>query len=313
MPPSDDQEQGLDIGKILNAARIHHRYSIDDVSEALRIRRDYIQALEQNRWEDLPGEVYGQGFLRSYGRLIDLDGDKLVELRRSVIGAPSTKTVLPDGGTSGKGTGIFTHRGTAQGSASVLSRSQKMRPTAAPRAISQQPMSSRSVITLAVVLAALFVVGLYLLGHSGHHSGSPQASQAASHNKTPKKTVTPTQSHHSTHHKAHKTVPTSAAALAPTSISTHGNLTVATYDVSSSPMKVSVNFSGLCWLGDMVDGSPQVQHTYNAGQSVSFSATSSLNLVFGTHSETVTVNGQSVTPPSSPLLWEMNFVVTGGG
>lgn len=312
MPPSDDQEQGLDIGKILNTARIHHRLSIDDVSEALRIRRDYLQALEQNRWEDLPGEVYGQGFLRSYGRFVDLDGDKLVELRRSMIGAPTTKTVVPDGGTTGKGTGIFTHPGAVQGSASAPSRSQKVRPTATPRSVSPQPMSSRSVITLAVVLAALFVVGLYLLGHSGHHSGTPQASQVTTQNKTSKKSVTPAKSQPSNHHKAHSPAPTSAA-LAPTSVSTHGNITVATYDVSSSPMTVSIDFSGLCWLGDMIDGAPQVQHTYNAGQSVSFSATSSLNLVFGTHSEAVTVNGQSVTPPSTPLLWEMNFVVTGGG
>lgn len=312
MAPSDDQEQGLDIGKILNTARIHHRLSIDDVSETLRIRRDYIQALEQNRWEDLPGEVYGQGFLRSYGRLVDLDGDKLVELRRSMIGAPSTKPVLPDGGTAGKGTGIFTHSGISQGRTSAPSRAQRSRSPSAPRPVSPQPMSSRSVIALAVVLAALFVVGIFLLGHSTHHSGAPLASQSTTHNKVPKKTQTPAKSHHRSHHKARSTAPTSVA-LAPTAISTHGNITVATYDVTSSPMRVSVNFSGPCWLGDMIDGAPQVQHTYYAGQSVSFSATSSLNLVFGTHSETITVNGQSVTPPSSPLLWEMNFVPAGGG
>ncbi len=296
---SDNQEPGLDIGKILNEARIRHRLSLDEVSETLRIRRDYIAALEQNRWDDLPGEVYGQGFLRSYGRLIDLDGDKLVDLRRTLIGGQSTKHPLMD---SSKGTGIFTSP-VPSGTTNSHLRSQRVRAPNVPRAQVPQPMSSRSVLTLIVVLVGLFVAGLFMLSKPGQkHPSSALPAQSLSHKTAP---TSPARSQH-------KKKTTSVTPLAASTVVNQGNVTIATYNVSATPLKVQVTFTGRCWVGYSADSAAQVGNIYASGQTLSLSASHSLNLVFGTHTENVTVNGHPVTPPTSGLLWEMNFVSTGG-
>lgn len=52
---------------------------LDAVQKALRIRRRYLEALESDRFEQLPGEVYARGFLREYAEFLGLDGSLYVE------------------------------------------------------------------------------------------------------------------------------------------------------------------------------------------------------------------------------------------
>ena len=59
-------------------ARLAHGLEIVDVSSALRIRAVYLEALEEGRFDDLPGPTYVAGFLRSYGNYLGLDGQDLV-------------------------------------------------------------------------------------------------------------------------------------------------------------------------------------------------------------------------------------------
>lgn len=63
------------IGASLREARIKRGLSPADVQRAIRIRDRYLQALEEERWELLPGEVYVKGFLRTYADFLDLDAN----------------------------------------------------------------------------------------------------------------------------------------------------------------------------------------------------------------------------------------------
>ena len=67
------------IGDTLREARDKMELSVEDIEEATKIRRKYIRALEDNNFEVIPGKVYVRGFLRSYARCLNLDGDKLVQ------------------------------------------------------------------------------------------------------------------------------------------------------------------------------------------------------------------------------------------
>jgi cytoskeletal protein RodZ len=78
----EEESSALEIGRRLYEERIHHRLSVEEVADALRIRRDYVVALEQGNWQNLPGEIYAQGFCRSYARLLDLDADGLLASRQ---------------------------------------------------------------------------------------------------------------------------------------------------------------------------------------------------------------------------------------
>lgn len=66
------------VGEILSEARIAHGMDYSDVAEQLRIRRTYIEAIEEGRLGDLPGSTYAIGFVRTYAELLDLDVPKIV-------------------------------------------------------------------------------------------------------------------------------------------------------------------------------------------------------------------------------------------
>ena len=66
------------LGNQLREAREALGLSLPDVEEATRIRRALLQALEEERYDDLPGDVYTKGFIRNYARFLGLDGDAMV-------------------------------------------------------------------------------------------------------------------------------------------------------------------------------------------------------------------------------------------
>src|ERR1700712_4936695 len=66
------------VGTDLRAARERLGWSVEECAGALRIRREYLAALENGRCAGLPGPAYAAGFLRSYGRALGLDPDDLV-------------------------------------------------------------------------------------------------------------------------------------------------------------------------------------------------------------------------------------------
>jgi cytoskeleton protein RodZ len=69
----------FEIGISLREAREKRGLELDAVQKALRIRRRYLEALESDRFEQLPGEVYTRGFLREYAEFLGLDGSLYVE------------------------------------------------------------------------------------------------------------------------------------------------------------------------------------------------------------------------------------------
>jgi hypothetical protein len=77
------------VGDILRQARTRRKVELSEVEVATRIRLRYLQAIEAEEWEVLPGGVYTRGFIRTYANFLGLDGDRLVDdYRASVEGAP---------------------------------------------------------------------------------------------------------------------------------------------------------------------------------------------------------------------------------
>src|SRR6185437_4302289 len=61
------------IGMLLRRTRDQRRLSIADAAKALRIRTDYLDAIEKGAYERLPGRAYAVGFVRSYADYLGLD------------------------------------------------------------------------------------------------------------------------------------------------------------------------------------------------------------------------------------------------
>lgn len=73
----------VDIGDSLREARIRRGLTIKECEDATKIRRKYLEALEQDDFEVLPGPTYVKGFLRTYASFLKLDAESLVEMYRS--------------------------------------------------------------------------------------------------------------------------------------------------------------------------------------------------------------------------------------
>ena len=70
----------LGIGERLRSAREALGLSLEEIEGATHIRRAYLQALENEDFEALPGPVYAKGFLRSYAAYLGLPPRELLEL-----------------------------------------------------------------------------------------------------------------------------------------------------------------------------------------------------------------------------------------
>ena len=74
----------MGIGELLQSEREKKGLSLNDVENATKIRARYIQALETERFEIIPGEVYRLGFLKNYARLLNLDPEAMIVRYKSV-------------------------------------------------------------------------------------------------------------------------------------------------------------------------------------------------------------------------------------
>jgi cytoskeleton protein RodZ len=69
----------FEIGPSLRQARMGRGLTPQDVQKAIRIRDRYLNALEEEQWELLPGDAYAKGFLRTYADFLGLDGALYVD------------------------------------------------------------------------------------------------------------------------------------------------------------------------------------------------------------------------------------------
>jgi len=90
-------DEVADVGALLRAARLRRGYDLRQVSNVLRIRYDYLESIENGRFDDLPGAIYSTGFIRTYSEYLGLDGEELVSKLKagSSVLTDNTKLAFP--------------------------------------------------------------------------------------------------------------------------------------------------------------------------------------------------------------------------
>lgn len=61
------------VGALLRKTRLAKKQDLRDIASYLCIRYQFLEALEENRYKELPGEAYANGFIRSYAAYLGLD------------------------------------------------------------------------------------------------------------------------------------------------------------------------------------------------------------------------------------------------
>jgi cytoskeletal protein RodZ len=131
-------------GELLKEARQNKGVSLEEVEEELRIRKKYLQALEEEDFSIMPPKVYVKGFLRNYAIYLDLDPEEVRDLYYK--GKPVEKGRRPD----------------------FLGRDDRMaREATGPRAfpmdmsLTQSRLLAFPFLVIALAILAFFLLGLW--------------------------------------------------------------------------------------------------------------------------------------------------------
>jgi len=90
----------FEIGNTLREARVRRNLTLQQVEEDIKIRVKYVQAMENEDWDVMPGVTYVKGFLRTYSSYLGLDPEVIIGEFRSRGMAPSAEHHEPFGGSS---------------------------------------------------------------------------------------------------------------------------------------------------------------------------------------------------------------------
>ena len=64
------------IGETLRRERQKRDLELDQVSHELKIAPRFLRAIEEERFDRLPGGVFAKSFVRQYARMLDLDEEE---------------------------------------------------------------------------------------------------------------------------------------------------------------------------------------------------------------------------------------------
>ena len=67
------------IGEIFKENREKLGFGLKEVAHNLKIRYEYLRALEENSFESLPADVYTKGYIREYARFLGIDSEPLLK------------------------------------------------------------------------------------------------------------------------------------------------------------------------------------------------------------------------------------------
>jgi cytoskeletal protein RodZ len=66
------------LGEYLKQERELRHISLEEVAEGTKIAIYRLRAMEDNRWEDLPAEIFVKGFIKSYAEFIGLEPEDVL-------------------------------------------------------------------------------------------------------------------------------------------------------------------------------------------------------------------------------------------
>src|SRR4051794_31274961 len=144
------------VGSKLREARTRRKLSLAEVEAETKIRARYLQAIEDEEWDQLPEDTYARAFIRTYGRFLGLDGDRLAEEQRRSRGAARPGERLPRVDPRPR---------------PVVRKSRRGRRRISPRLLAAG--------VIALVVAALLAVALSTGGGSGAGQGGGKTAPAA--------------------------------------------------------------------------------------------------------------------------------------
>lgn len=81
-----------ELGQLLKKARTQRGLTLDDLQETTKIRKRYLEAIEEGNYSVLPGNFYVRAFIRSFAEAVELDPADVLQLYRVDVPEPPVET-----------------------------------------------------------------------------------------------------------------------------------------------------------------------------------------------------------------------------
>src|SRR5215475_13487290 len=89
-----EQATGVSVGSYLRALRVRKEVSLEEMARATRVGSHQLEALEADRFGELPAPVFVKGFIRAYCHFLGEPHDEALRRYREVLG----ERPMPDRG-----------------------------------------------------------------------------------------------------------------------------------------------------------------------------------------------------------------------
>lgn len=140
--PAADSENRSSVGSFLRESRESRGIPLEEAARVTRIGKNYLTALEEDKFDTLPNTAYLKGFLRAYAAFLQLSGDDVVAMYERTV-SPSLSPAAEEKAENG---------GSATGTMKASRRGRRI---------------------VSLVLLALVVVAAYVFDDKGARRGKP--------------------------------------------------------------------------------------------------------------------------------------------
>src|SRR5664279_3159559 len=77
------------VGDTLRRERLKRNLDLEEISNELKISTRFLQAIENDQYDKLPGGVFAKSFVRQYARLLGLDEEAIAGEVQQAMSPPS--------------------------------------------------------------------------------------------------------------------------------------------------------------------------------------------------------------------------------
>ena len=251
-------------GERLKQEREKRNMTLEEVASVTKISVRNLRALEQEKFDQMPGGIFNRGFVRSYAKHLGLDDEQVVADYKEAAGE-----TLPDQNPPPNGQEAPINPPT--------------RPGVQPRTQPESQADNAPAVPWAA-LVGLLVFGAVLIAAWSYHSRHKAPESA------PPAAATSSSS------AARSQFSTSGDAPAESGKAPSGNsISASPADASAGGFDVSLRAHDEVWLSSAVDGQPPSESTLENGQSIVVHASNRAILKLGNAAALdIAFNGQNV-------------------
>lgn len=237
------------IGAKLRQARLDKHISLDELQQITKIQKRYLEAIESERFEALPGTYYVRTFIRQYAAAVGEDGDRLVAVYegKESLEAPLPKRPEPE---------------TVSGSRKAMHVAEKT-----------GSFTIRYLPMILLGLVALTIIGIvgYMMWQDRTADSmiqSTSSSVVVENSAQQKESQTTSESVQSSESSVEETTTSTSQPTEEMTIvresATQSDTVIA---ITKAKGPITLEFTGLdapCWVGVTVNGTSTYQHTLQA-------------------------------------------------